>query len=374
MGRLSPKLVKPKNVCGIIKIMENKVAFTSIANLGEFGLIDHLTKNFSAKNPQVIKSVGDDCAVIDTGNPTHYQLITTDILTEGIHFDVVYTPLKHLGYKAVVANVSDIYAMNGTPQYITVSIAISSKYSVEAVEEIYKGMYLACERYGIDLIGGDTTSSLKGLFISITAIGTIEKEKVAYRSGAKENDLICVSGDLGAAFMGLQLLEREKRVFKEHPGVQPDLENQHYLLARQLKPEARKDIIGILAIRKIVPTSMIDISDGLSSEITHLCKQSNCGARLYESKIPIHSDTFELGVNMNLDIISVLMNGGEDYELLFTVSQKDYEQLKEESDISIIGHMTSSDQGIQMMSKGGQLIDIKAKGWSSFKESESSAS
>jgi thiamine-monophosphate kinase len=346
--------------------MENKVTTTSIASLGEFGLIDHLTKNFTAKNPQVIKSVGDDCAVIDTGNATHFQLITTDILTEGIHFDITYTPLKHLGYKAVVANLSDIYAMNGKPLYITVAIAISSKYTVEAIEEIYKGMYLACEQYKVDLIGGDTTSSLKGLFISITAVGEVEKDKVVYRNGAKENDLICVSGDLGAAFMGLQLLEREKSIFREHPDLQPDLENQHYLLGRQLKPEARKDIISILGIRKVVPTAMIDVSDGLSSEITHLCKQSNLGARIYEEKVPIHSDTYELAVKMIIDPVSCYMNGGEDYELLFTVSQSAYEALKEENDISIIGHMMSPDNGIRMMSKGGQLIDIKAKGWNSF--------
>ncbi len=346
--------------------MENKIPTTSIAQLGEFGLIDHLTANFAAKNPNVIQSIGDDCAVLETGNPTHYQVVTTDILTEGIHFDLTYTPLKHLGYKAVVANVSDIYAMNGTPQYITVSVAISSKYTVEAMEEIYKGMYLACERYGVDLIGGDTTSSLKGLYISITAIGSVEKTKVAYRSGAKANQLICVSGDLGAAFMGLQLLEREKQIFREHPNVQPDLENQHYLLARQLKPEARKDLIELLQLKEVVPTAMIDVSDGLSSEITHLCKKSNCGAQLYEEKIPIHSDTYEMAVKMNIDPVSCYMNGGEDYELLFTIDQKDYEKLKEESDISIIGHMTTPDQGIRMMSKGGQLIDIRAKGWNSF--------
>lgn len=343
---------------------------TPIAQLGEFGLIDHLTKNFPPQDNRIIKGIGDDCAVIETGSDTHYELVTTDILAEGIHFDLAYTPLKHLGYKSVVVNLSDIYAMNGTPKYITVSVAISSKYTVEAMEEFYTGMYLACQNYGVEMIGGDTTSSLKGLFVSITAIGEVEKDKVVYRNGAKLNDLICVSGDLGAAFMGLQLLEREKQIFKEHPGVQPDLENQHYILGRQLKPEARKDIIKFLAEKGVQPTAMMDISDGLSSELTHICRQSVCGARVYEEKIPIHSDTYEMAVKMKIDTITAYMNGGEDYELLFTIKQEDFEKVKDLEDISIIGHITDPSLGLRMVSKQGSEVDIAAAGWNSFTETK----
>jgi thiamine-monophosphate kinase len=265
-----------------------------------------------------------------------------------------------------VVNLSDIYAMNGTPKYITVSVAISSKYTVEAMEELYTGMHLACQHYGIEMIGGDTTSSLKGLFISITAIGEVEKNKVIYRNGAKLNDLICVSGDLGAAFMGLQLLEREKQLFTEHPSIQPDLENQHYILGRQLKPEARKDIIKLLAEKGVIPTAMMDISDGLSSELTHICRQSSCGARVYEEKIPIHSDTYDMAVKMKIDTVTAYMNGGEDYELLFTVNQADFDKVKDIADISIIGHITDPSLGLRMVSKQGSEIDIAASGWNSF--------
>ncbi len=348
--------------------MENKVPATPISALGEFGLIEHLTKNFSSKNEKLIKGIGDDCAVIDTGAEL-LQIITTDMLAEGIHFDIMYTPLKHLGYKAAALNFSDIYAMNGQPKYITVSLALSSKYTVEAVEEIYKGIYLACEKYGVELIGGDTISSLKGLYINITAIGEVAKDKVTYRSGAKENDLICVSGDLGAAFMGLQILEREKQVFLEFPDAQPELQQYPYLLERQLKPEARKDIISILNTLNIKPTSMIDISDGLSSELGHLCKQSGLGATLYEEKIPIHSDTYEAAVQMNIDPVSAYMNGGEDYELLFTVAQSDFEKLKEQNDIAIIGHMAHPSFGLSMITKGGNKVDITSKGFNAFTKS-----
>ena len=343
--------------------MEQKT--TAISQLGEFGLIHLLTKDFENHNKNVIKGVGDDCAVIDNGTDK-YTLISTDILAEGIHFDLMYTPLKHLGYKAVAVNVSDICAMNGKAEYITVSMSLSSKYTVEAMEELYSGIKLACEKYNVELIGGDTTSSLKGMFLSITVIGSVEKEKVAYRSGAKPKELICCSGDLGAAYMGLQLLEREKQIFKAHPGVSPDLENQKYLLERELKAEARVDIIDILKKHNITPTSMIDISDGLSSEIHHLCRQSNCGATLFEEKIPIHSDTYEMAVKMNIDPMTTAMNGGEDYELLFTISQSDYDKIKEENDINIIGYITEEPGIVNLITKGNNSVKIEAKGWKAF--------
>ncbi len=338
---------------------------TPISKLGEFGLINHLTENFETKNKSVIKGVGDDCAVIEK-DAENYFLVSTDILAEGIHFDLVYTPLKHLGYKAVVVNLSDVYAMNGKPLYITVSMALSSKYTVEAISEIYEGMKAACEKCGVDLIGGDTTSSLKGLFLSITVIGEVAKEKVVYRNGAKPKDLICVSGDLGAAFMGLQLLEREKQVFIAHPGASTDLENQKFLLQKQLKPEARKDIVDIFAEKNILPTSMIDVSDGLSSELHHLCKQSNCGAIIYEEKIPIQSDTYEMAVKMNIDPVTAMMNGGEDYELLFTISQSDYDKIKDESEIRVIGYTTESAGVIELITKGNNKVKIDADGWKAF--------
>jgi thiamine-monophosphate kinase len=343
--------------------MEQKT--TPISAIGEFGLINQVTNSFEIKNENIIKGIGDDCAVIDNGTD-NYTLISTDILAEGIHFDLVYTPLKHLGYKAVAVNVSDICAMNGKAEYITVSMALSSKYSVEAIEELYSGIQMACEKYGVELIGGDTTSSLKGMFLSITVIGSVAKDKVVYRSGAKSKELICCSGDLGAAFMGLQLLEREKQVFMAHPGVSPDLENQKYLLGRELKAEARVDIIEILAKHNIIPTSMIDVSDGLSSEIHHLCKNSNCGATLFEEKIPIHSDTYEMAVKMNIDPITTTMNGGEDYELLFTISQADYDKIKEENDISVIGYITEDIGIVNLITKGNNSVKIEAKGWKAF--------
>ena len=338
---------------------------TPISKLGEFGLIKHLTENFETKNKSVIKGVGDDCAVIDNGTDK-FTLVSTDILAEGIHFDLMYTPLKHLGYKAVAVNLSDIYAMNGKPLYITVSMALSSKYTVEAISEIYEGMKAACEKYGVDLIGGDTTSSLKGLFLSITLIGEVEKEKVVYRSGAKPKDLICCSGDLGAAFMGLQLLEREKQVFIAYPGASTDLENQKYLLQRQLKPEPQKMIIDILAEKNVVPTSMIDVSDGLSSELHHLCTNSKCGAVVYEEKIPIQSDTYEMAVKLNIDPVTTMMNGGEDYELLFTISQNDYEKIKDEPEIRVIGYTTEEVGVVDLITKGGNKVKIDAAGWKAF--------
>jgi thiamine-monophosphate kinase len=341
---------------------------TPVSKLGEFGLIEYLTKDIQLINQNIIKGVGDDCAVIEKNADTFF-IISTDILAEGIHFDLMYTPLKHLGYKSVIANLSDVYAMNGKPLCITVSMAISSKYSVEAINEIYDGIKAACKNYQVDLVGGDTTSSLKGMFISITAIGEVKKEKICYRKGAKPNDLICCSGDLGAAFMGLQLLEREKKIFLEHPKATADLENQQYILQRQLKPEARKDIIEILEKKNIEPTSMIDISDGLSSEINHICKQSNCGGVLYEEKIPVHSDTYEMAVKMGIDPVTAMMNGGEDYELLFTISQADYEKIKDENDISIIGHITEN-AGVELITKKNNKVKIEAAGWVSFHPTE----
>ncbi|MFM2226566.1 MAG: thiamine-phosphate kinase [Bacteroidota bacterium] len=342
---------------------------TPISQIGEFGLINQITSTFEIKNKNVIKGIGDDCAVIDNGTE-NYTLISTDILAEGIHFDLMYTPLTHLGYKAVAVNVSDVCAMNGKAEYITVSLSISSKYSVEAIEELYSGIQMACEKYNVELIGGDTTSSLKGMFISITVIGSVSKEKIAYRSGAKPKELICCSGDLGAAYMGLQLLEREKQVYLSHPGVSPDLENQKYLLGRELRAEARVDIIEILNKHQIIPTSMIDISDGLSSEIHHLCKNSNCGATIFEEKIPIHSDTYEMAVKMNIDPITTTMNGGEDYELLFTITQSDYEKIKDENDISIIGFITDDANIVNLITKGNNSVTIEPKGWKAFASTE----
>ncbi|MEY2828954.1 MAG: hypothetical protein RIQ33_812 [Bacteroidota bacterium] len=347
--------------------MEQKT--TPISAIGEFGLIHQVTNQFEIKNKNIVKGIGDDCAVIDNGTDK-YTLISTDILAEGIHFDLVYSPLKHLGYKAVAVNVSDICAMNGKAEYITVSMALSSKYTVEAIEELYSGIQLACEKYGVELVGGDTTSSLKGMFLSITVVGSVEKNKIAYRGGAKPKELICCSGDLGAAFMGLQLLEREKQVFMAHPGVSPDLENQKYLLGRELKAEARVDVIEILAKHQIVPTSMIDVSDGLSSEIHHLCKNSNCGATLFEEKIPIHSDTYEMAVKMNIDPITTTMNGGEDYELLFTITQADYDTIKNENDISVIGYITEDIGIVNLITKGNNSVKIEPKGWKAFEKEE----
>jgi thiamine-monophosphate kinase len=337
---------------------------TDISSLGEFGLIEHLTKNNDTKQAGTLLSVGDDAAVIDQfGRQT---VITTDMLIEGIHFDLMYTPLKHLGYKAIAVNLSDLFAMFATPTHITVSIAISNRFSLEALDELYEGIYAACDKFNVDLIGGDTCSSQKGLVISITAIGEVAPDKYVTRSGAQKGDLLCVSGDLGAAYIGLQLLEREKRIYLESPGVQPDLQNKAYTVGRILKPEPRADIISWLQKNEIVPTSMIDVSDGLSSEILHLCKQSEKGCVLYEEKIPIHDETKETALEFNLDPTTCALSGGEDYELLFTVKQEDYEKITLSEQISVIGYMTEAAEGANLLTKGGNKHKLIAQGWNAF--------
>ncbi len=333
---------------------------TEISSLGEFGLIDHLTKNNEIRNASTLLSVGDDAAVID--NFGKQTVVSTDMLVEGIHFDLMYTPLKHLGYKSVVVNLSDIYAMNATPTHITLSIAFSNRFSLEALDEFYEGVYAACEKYGIDLVGGDTTSSQKGFIISITAIGEVTPDKYVKRSTANKSDLLCVSGFLGAAFLGLTILEREKKVYSE-TGVQPDLENQAYIVGKLLKPEARKDIIEFLSDSEIMPTSMIDISDGLSSEILHICKQSNVGCVLYEDKIPINEEARQYAYKLELDPTACALSGGEDYELLFTIAQADYEKLLLNEQISVIGYMTAPEEGTHLITRGGNKHALVAQGW-----------
>ena len=337
---------------------------TEISSLGEFGLIDHLTKNNEIKNASTIVSVGDDAAILD-----HFgkQLaVTTDMLVEGIHFDLMYTPLKHLGYKSVIVNLSDIYAMNAIPQQVTMSIAFSNRFSLEALDDFYEGVYAACTRYNVDLIGGDTTSSQKGLIISVTAIGEVAPDNYVKRSTANVGDLICVSGDLGAAFLGLTLLEREKKVFLETKGVQPDLENQDYIIGRFLKPEARKDIIEFFAADKVKPTSMIDISDGLSSELLHICKQSKKGCVLYEEKIPVNEMARQFAYKLEIDPTACALSGGEDYELLFTIDQKNYDKIVTNGDISIVGHITSEEERCVLITKGGNTHKLTAQGWNAF--------
>jgi len=334
---------------------------TEISSLGEFGLIDHLTKNIELQNASSIVGVGDDGAVIDHfGKQT---VISTDLLVEGVHFDLIYTPLKHLGYKSVIANISDIYAMNATPTQLVISLGLSNRFSVEAVDELYEGIYAACEKYGVDLVGGDTTSSQKGLIISITAIGEVTPDTFVKRSTAQKGDLICVSGDLGASYIGLLFLEREKKIYLESPGVQPDLEGEAYVVGRILKPEARKDIIEFLAAQKIKPTSMMDISDGLSSEILHICKQSELGCVLYEEKIPIAEATKQAAFKFELDPTACALSGGEDYELLFTIPQSEYDKLVLNEQISVIGYMTDAEQGAKLFTKGGSKYPITAQGW-----------
>ncbi len=337
----------------------------SLEELGEFGLIDHLTKDIKLKNPSTVKGVGDDAAVLDYGSK--HVVVSTDMLTEGIHFNLMYVPIKHLGYKSVIANLSDIYAINAHPKQITVSIALSSKFSLEAIEELYSGIHLACKNYGIDLVGGDTTTSLTGLTISITVLGEAEKDELVYRTGAKPNNLICVSGDLGGAYMGLQLLERENEVFKVNQHTQPQLEGYQYILERQLKPEARKDIIQIFRKLEIQPTSMIDISDGLSSEIMHICKLSNTGCRLYEDKIPMDNQTKAMAEELNINPIVAALNGGEDYELLFTLPLGDYEKVKNDPDITIIGSISDKNEGTNLITTGGSAIQLQAQGWNPVK-------
>ena len=338
---------------------------TEISKYGEFGLIKHLTEKIKLQNPSSLKGVGDDAAVLDYKDKR--VLVTTDLLLEGIHFDLTYTPLKHLGYKAAVVNFSDIYAMNGQPKQITVSLGVSKRFSVEDLEEIYAGIYLACEKYGVDLVGGDTSASLTGLTISITCIGEGEEGKIVYRNGAKANDLICVTGDLGSAYMGLQLLEREKTVFSGHSeNVQPDFEGKKYILQRQLKPEARKDIITALREKGIIPTAMMDISDGLSSELIHICSQSNTGCRIYEDKIPIHYEAAVMAEELNMNLVTAALNGGEDYELLFTVSLDDYDKIVLLEGVAIIGHITTPELGLNLVGREGEEIGLKAQGWNSL--------
>lgn len=339
---------------------------TEIGDLGEFGLIDFLTKNIEIKNAGTVVGVGDDAAVVDAfGQQT---VVTTDLLVEGVHFDMAYTPLKHLGYKAVVVNLSDVYAMNAQPQQILMSIAVSNRFSVEALNELYEGIYLACKFYGVDLIGGDTTSSTSGLVINGTALGTVSQDAYVQRSTAKKGDLLCVTGDLGAAYIGLQLLEREKRIFMENPGVQPDLGKETYPLERILKPEARRDIVQFFADQKIKPTAMMDVSDGLSSDVQHICEKSSLGCVIYEEKLPIHEDTKKVALQLNIDYTTCALQGGEDYELLFTLSQDDYDKITLSEQISVIGHMTEAVEGLQLITTGNNKHPLQSLGWDALKK------
>ena len=348
-----------------MSLLEDKTPnLTPLSKLGEFGLIQHISKNFELKNDTSVFGIGDDCAVIDIGH--HFQLLTTDMLIEGVHFDLTYTPLKHLGYKSVVVNLSDIYAMNGLPKQITVSIALSNRFPLEAVEELYEGIRLACIAYNVDLVGGDTTSSISGLCLSITAIGEVDKDKIVYRSGAKEHDLIVVSGDLGSAYLGLQLLNREKQVFESNPQMQPDLQNNDYVLQRQLKPEARKDIIDLFESKGIMPSSMIDISDGLSSELLHLCSCSKVGCAIYEEKIPLDFMAISAAEEFNISAATCALNGGEDYELLFTISQSYYDTIKDYPDLTIIGHITDKSYGSVLVTKDNSHQSLTAQGWNAL--------
>lgn len=339
---------------------------TSLSQLGEFGLIEHLTKHFEIKNESTLKGIGDDAAVLSFGNKK--TVISTDLLIEGVHFDLAYMPLKHLGYKAVTVNLSDIYAMNAKATQITVSLAVSNRFPLEALEELYAGITLAAKQYKVDVVGGDTTSSQKGLIISITAIGEAQEEDIVYRNGAKENDLLVVSGDLGAAYMGLQVLEREKQVFQVNPNNQPDLDNYTYLIERQLKPEARQDIPEILKALEIKPTAMIDISDGLSSEIMHLCKQSNVGCNLYEDKLPLDPQFINVCEEFNIDSTTIALNGGEDYELLFTIRMDDFDKIKGNPHFTIIGHMTQASEGTHLVTRANTKIELKARGWNGLQQ------
>lgn len=351
-------------------MQDNSIPRTELEKLGEFGLINFLTKNIVHKQSSTIKGVGDDAAVLNFDS-LKKCIVTTDMLVEKVHFDLSYVPLKHLGYKSVMVNVSDLAAMNATPRQITVSIAISNRFSLEAIDEIYQGIYLACEKYGIDLIGGDTTSSTSGLIISITAIGEAPEENIVYRSGAKENDLIVVSGDLGAAYVGLQLLEREKEVYlSSNKQVQPDLEGHDYILERQLKPEARVDINELLNKLEVVPSSMIDVSDGLSSEMLHVCKASGKGCNIYEEKIPIDPTTYNTAREFNLDPTVCALNGGEDYELLFTIDLKDYDKIKGNPNFTVIGHITEEAQGCNLITKSGTVYPLTAQGWNALQDAE----
>lgn len=346
-------------------MIEEKINRTDLSSLGEFGLIDHLMQDVEIENTSTKKSYGDDAAVID--HEDEKTLVSVDLLVEGVHFDLTYMPLKHLGYKAAVVNFSDIAAMNGTPTQIVVGLAVSNRFSLEALDELYSGIKLACNHYNVDLVGGDTTSSKSGLFISITVIGKAKEEDITYRNGAAENELLCVSGDLGAAYMGLLILEREKAAFIANPNVQPDLEGNDYILQRQLKPEARKDIVENLKKFNIKPTSMIDISDGLASEILHLCKESKVGCQIYEDKIPMDVTTVQMAKEFKLVPSIAALNGGEDYELLFTIKQSDYEKIKQVKDVTVIGHMTSNVGEAVMVTNDNQIIPLQAQGWDALK-------
>ncbi|WP_370226744.1 thiamine-phosphate kinase [Mesoflavibacter sp.] len=341
---------------------------TDLGQIGEFGLIDHLAKNFEIKQSSTIKGIGDDAAVLDFKGDK--VVVSTDFLVEGVHFDLSYMPLKHLGYKAVMVNLSDIYAMNAQASQVTVSIAVSNRFPLEAIEELYAGIQTACNIYGVDLVGGDTTSSTSGLVISVTAIGHVDKDNEVYRSGAKPNDLLVVTGDLGAAYLGLQVLEREKEVFKVNPQNQPDLDQYTYLLERQLKPEARKDIVKLLKELDVKPTSMIDISDGLSSEILHICKNSDVGCDLYETKIPLDPQVIATCEEFNIDSTTIALNGGEDYELLMTISQEDFPKIKANPNLTVIGYITEKNAGAHLVTRADQKIELQAQGWKSFKSTE----
>lgn len=339
---------------------------TSISQLGEFGLIEHLTKHFTISQKSTIKGIGDDAAVLDFQDKK--TVVSTDLLIEGVHFDLSYMPLKHLGYKSVVVNLSDICAMNAKPTHITVSVAVSNRFPLEAMEELFAGIALAADEYKVDVIGGDTTSSQKGLIISITALGEADESELVYRNGAKENDLLVLTGDIGAAYMGLQVLEREKQVFKVNPNSQPDLEPYTYIIERQLKPEARKDIRTLFHALELKPTAMIDVSDGLSSEIMHLCKQSNVGCNLYEDKLPLDPQLISVCEEFDIDATTVAINGGEDYELLFTVSMEDFDKIKGNPNFTIIGHMTQPSEGMHLITRANTKIALKARGWNALSE------
>ena len=341
---------------------------TEIATLGEFGLIKHLTEDIKPVNAETKYGIGDDAAVLDYSAENKQVLVTTDLLMEGVHFDLVYTPLKHLGYKSAMVNLSDIYAMNGTPKQITVSLAISKRFGIEDLDDFYDGVKLACKLHNVDIVGGDTTSSVTGLAISITCIGEADKDKVVYRNGAHDTDLICVSGDLGAAYMGLQLMEREKAVFQGEKDVQPDFAGKEYLLERFLKPEARRDIIEELAKAGIKPTAMMDVSDGLSSELMHICSQSNAGCRVYEERIPIDYQTAVMAEEFNMNLSTCALNGGEDYELLFTVPLTAHEKVSQIKDVKIIGHITKPERGCALVTRDGNEMELKAQGWNPLKE------
>lgn len=337
---------------------------TEIGDIGEFGLIDRIQEKTEIKNGSTLKGIGDDAAVIDAGD--HVKVVTTDLLLEGVHFDLSYAPLPHLGFKAVAVNISDVAAMNAIPKQITVSLALSNRFSVEAVEALYSGINAAASHFGVDVVGGDTTSSRSGLVISITAIGEATKDQVTYRSGAKVNDILCVTGDLGGALIGLQVLEREKQVFMANPDMKPELENYQIVTARQLRPEARMDIIHELREMNVIPTSMIDVSDGLASELFHICKASKVGVTVYEDKLPIDKQTFDTAIELSMDPITCVLNGGEDYELLFTIDQQDFQKLEKHPDIHFIGHVTKADEGKLLVTKSGTAVQLKAQGWKHF--------